>query len=203
MPTEIDGDDFLFKDEIDSFTTIDSKTKINIFSILYKDLHELAKKTIRNMPLKNDLDTTGLLHETYVKFTSAGYLNCRDRSHFYALASRAMRRILISEARKMSAMKRGGCKQVISYSDLREIDQKLDVCNLPVEQFELLESAIEKLNSIDQNKRLCQIIDLRYFSGFTLDETAEILGVSKGTVRRDWNFIKVWIRDYIEKQKRK
>jgi RNA polymerase sigma factor (TIGR02999 family) len=149
----------------------------DLFPLVYEELRAIAR---RRMPVGGEqtLGTTALVHEAYLKLFDHTRLTVNDRSHFYALAARAMRQILIDHARRRGAAKRGG--------DLRRLD--LDDATIAVEdragELLALDEALQRLARLDE--RMGQVVELRFFGGLSVDETAEVLGVDPRTVKRDW-----------------
>jgi len=154
--------------------------------LVYEDLRRIARRQLARHRVKGTLNTTALVHEAYLKLVDQTRVEINDRNHFFAIAARAMRQIIIDFARKRTAQKRGGGRQPIS----------LDKVQIAVvEQAELLvaiDSALEKLSSL--NKRLTRVFECRYFAGLSEKETAEALAMSLRTVQRDWMKGKAWLR---------
>ena len=154
--------------------------------LVYEDLRRIAHGQLARHRGGGTLNTTALVHETYLKLVDQTRVEINDRGHFYAIAARAMRQIIIDFARKRTAQKRGGGRQPIS----------LDKVQIAVsEQAELLvaiDSALDKLSSL--NERLTRVFECRYFAGLSEKETAEALAMSLRTVQRDWMKGKAWLR---------
>jgi RNA polymerase sigma factor (TIGR02999 family) len=135
------------------------------------------------------LQTTALIHEAYARLVGAGAMEIRNRDHFFAIASRQMRRILVDVARSENAQRHGGLAPKVSMDHL-QIGVEGHSLNLL-----LLDDALQKLESIDP--RAAKVVELRYFGGYTDKEVAEALGVGLSTVRRDWDFARSWLFDHI------
>jgi RNA polymerase sigma factor (TIGR02999 family) len=156
-----------------------------LYPLVYDELRRIAGRAFRGERSDHTLGTTGLVHEAYLRLADQTRLEFRDRVHFYAVAARAMRRILVDHARRHRAVKRGGGKPVIV----------LDEAVLPVEdRAEALVALDEALHDLEElDPRLGQVVQYRFFGGLTEEETGEVLGVTARTVRRDWLKAKGWL----------
>lgn len=156
-----------------------------LFGLLYEELREIARGRLRRRPDHATLRTTALIHEAWVRMAAQEGFDFEDRSHFFAYASRAMRSVLVDHARRRRADKRGGDRIRVPLMDH----------DLPVEQqmdFVLaLDQALTRLSSVAE--RACRVVECRYFGGLTEKETAEALGVTDRTVRRDWTKAREWL----------
>ena len=157
-------------------------------ALVYTELHRRASREMRREGPGHTLQTTALLNEAYLWFISRGSLEIQNRGHFFALASKQMRRILVDHARSESAQKRGGGAIKV---ELGEVQGTMEPQNL--EDVELLHEALTELERIEP--RAGQVVELRYFGGYTDKEVVEALGVSLATVRRDWEFARSWLYD--------
>lgn len=166
----------------------------HLFSLLYDELHGLARHAMRGENPGNILQTTALINEVYIRLVKSEEVRCRNRTHFFAVAARAMRQILISEARKRRSAKRGAGKVPLSVEILGELGHESTPAGPQSEKLDKLAAALEKMETIDGYERLCSVLDLSFFAGLSQDETAEVLGVAKITVRRDWEFAKAWLQ---------
>ncbi len=176
----------------------DAEAGKRLFPIVYRELHALAHSAMRRERSGHILQTTALVHEAYLRLVPGGKLMYQDRTNFFGLAARAMRRILINEAQRRNAAKRGGGRQPVSIAELREPEQKEGASSLLFEDLEALEKALEKLEKHETLKWMCTLVDLRFFVGLTFDKTAEIMSLSKGTLMRRWDFTKTWLRRELE-----
>jgi RNA polymerase sigma factor (TIGR02999 family) len=149
-----------------------------LFGILYQELRRLARLQLRRR-VRDSLATTGLVHEAYVKLADQSRLELRDRGHFLALAAKAMRQILLDHARKRSANKRGGRA---AHSALDEA--VVAVADVRAPDLLALDDALVRLEALDP--RLARIVEVRFFAGLSVKETADALGLSERTVKRDW-----------------
>jgi RNA polymerase sigma factor (TIGR02999 family) len=158
----------------------DAQAAGNAFSLLYDDLRRLARSRLRQHRTMTLLDTTSLVHESYLKLIGAHSLAVEDRRHFFAYASRVMRSVIIDFARARQAERRGGeAEHLVLDTGLGER------IAAPENDVLRVHEALEVLAQVDE--RLAQIVEMRYFGGLTEAETAEILGLSERTIRRDWD----------------
>jgi RNA polymerase sigma factor (TIGR02999 family) len=153
--------------------------------LVYDELRRIARWHLGAERPDHTLSTTALVHEAWMKLADQTHGRWRERSHFCAVASRAMRQILVDHARRHNAQKRGGAHRRIPLGDVAlTIDERADVL---IE----LDDALTRLSSYDD--RQASIVECRFFAGMTEDETAEALGVSPRTVRRDWVKARGWL----------
>ncbi|HYL02835.1 MAG TPA: ECF-type sigma factor [Steroidobacteraceae bacterium] len=160
-----------------------------LFAALYGELHRLAQRELRRSPLLT-LSPTTLLHETYLNLSSRQSGSFPDRARFLAYASRAMRGLLIDYLRSRRAQKRGAAFEITSLPTETPDGAAVD------EQLEGIGEALELLGT--DEPRLAQIVDLKYFCGFSFAEIAGVLGVSERTVQRDWDKARILLRRYLE-----
>lgn len=158
--------------------------------LVYGELRRIARRHMRGGARGHTLDTTGLVHEAYLKLAGAHELRLEDRGHLLAVAARAMRQILISRARARSAAKRGRGERAVPVDEVEaaveaRADWLLD-----------LDRALERLGELDE--RLVGIVECRFFCGATEGETAEALGIPLRTVQRGWTRARAWLRVEIE-----
>ena len=153
--------------------------------LVYGELRRIAHRRLQGERPGHTLGTTGLVHETYLKLVDQTRVQWRDRAHFFALAARAMRQILVDYARRYRAQRRGGGMRRVSLSDAVAVEEKQAELLLAVHE------ALERLSAL--NARLGQVVECRYFAGLTEEETALALGVSARTVERDWLKAKGWL----------
>jgi RNA polymerase sigma factor (TIGR02999 family) len=131
------------------------------------------------------LQTTELVNEVYLRLVNCGQVNWQHRAHFFAMSARLMRRILIDFARSRGYQKRGGGVSPLT------LDEAPSVCNEPDKNLVALDDALKELAAVDQRKS--KVVELRYFGGLSIKETAEVLSVSVETVVRDWRLAKIWL----------
>jgi RNA polymerase sigma factor (TIGR02999 family) len=156
-----------------------------LFPLVYGELRRIAHRQLQGERPGHTLGTTGLVNETYLKLVDQDRVEWRDRGHFFALAARAMRRILVDYARRYRALRRGGGVRPLA---LREDDAATDERS---DTLIALDEALERLS--EMNPRLSQVVECRYFGGLTEEETAEALGVTTRTVQRDWAKARGWL----------
>lgn len=155
-----------------------------LFALVYDDLHDRAHRQRRRLDAGETLNTTALLHEAYLKLADRSEAAWNDRFHFFAVASTAMRHILVDYARRRRALKRGEGRRrdCLTEADLAAPTTLLaDGYALEVLD---LDTALDRLEAL--SPRLKEVVELRFFGGLTIEETAEVLGVTKRTVDRDW-----------------
>ncbi|MEJ7758102.1 MAG: ECF-type sigma factor [Gemmatimonadaceae bacterium] len=162
----------------------DEKALDQIVPILYDRLRQLAHERLRSEADGVSLNTTELVHEAYLKLADTRNPNLQHRSHFLALASRVMRNLLVDRARARLTRKRGSGQIPLEWADLPIPDAKLDVVME-------LDEALQRLEMLHQ--RQSQILEQRYFGGLSLEETAEALGVSLATVKRELRSARAWL----------
>ena len=156
-----------------------------LVSVMYGQLRRLAHQRLRGEGAAGLLNTTGLVHDAYLKLVDVRQARFRDRAHFLSMASRVMRRLLVDQARARRAGKRGGAAEPI------ELDEALVMSPAHADALVDLDDALKKLEALDP--RQGQIVEQRYFAGLTLEETAEALGVSLATVKRELRFAHAWL----------
>jgi RNA polymerase sigma factor (TIGR02999 family) len=154
--------------------------------LVYGDLRRIASQQLRRLRGAATLDTTALVHEAYLKLVDQSRLEVDDRNHFFGVAARAMRQIVIDHARKRGAQKRGGGSSPVSLDDVQvAIHEQADLLLA-------LDDALARLSLL--NERLTRVFECRYFAGLSERETAEALAVSLRTVQRDWVKGRAWLR---------
>lgn len=158
-----------------------------LMPLVYDELHWLAHQHIRREQPGHTLQTSALINEAYLRLVDQPKIRWENRAHFFGIAARLMRRILVDEARKRNAAKRGGGTIQISLTEGVNVAQE-QAANVVA-----LDDALRTLESIDS--RQSEIVELRFFGGLSIEETAEVLKVSPGTVMRDWTFARAWLRN--------
>ena len=153
--------------------------------LIYKELRNLAHNFLYRERPGHTLQTTALVHEAYLKLIDQNDARWQNRAHFFAIAAQAMRRILIDSARKHAAAKRGGPQEKLSLDEVADIALEPDINLLK------LDEALNELAKIDL--RQSRIVELRYFGGLTIEETAEVISVSPATVKREWMMARAWL----------
>ena len=157
-----------------------------LLPVVYEQLRVIAHQRLNDRPRSGTLETTGLVHEAYLKLVDARRAAWDDRGHFFAVAALAMRQIIVDHARSYSALKRGGSQPIRSLEGVEIAVQE------QADAIVVLDQALDQLGELDE--RLPRVVECRYFAGFTSEETAEALGVSKKTVDRDWKRARAWLR---------
>ena len=156
-----------------------------LLPVVYDELRRVAHGAMKRERAGHLLQTTALVNEAYVNLVDARRVKWRDRAHFFAISARLMREILVHHARSRDARKRGGGLRAVA----------LDECALSVPAPEVdlldLDEALTALAAVDERK--VRVVELRFFGGLTLDETADVLKVSADTVARDWDFARTWL----------
>jgi RNA polymerase sigma factor (TIGR02999 family) len=152
-------------------------------TLVYEELRAMARRQLRNWRHGQTITTTVLVHEAYLKLVDHGSATWEDRSHFFSVASLAMRQILVDSARRRVAKKRGGKDVRITLDEFRLGGAEPDAEARAVEVL-AIDRALTSLSAL--NTRLSQLVELRFFAGLTEEETAEVMGTSERTVRRDW-----------------
>jgi len=162
-----------------------------LIPIVYEELRRLARGQMRRERPDHSLQTTALVNEAYIRLVDYNRISPQDRSHFLAIAAQAMRRILIERARSRKSTKRGSGGPKVSLEEAANLADSRDAEMLA------LDEALINLAAIDPRKS--QIVELKYFGGLTINETAEVLGVSTPTVERDWQMAKIWLHREIRR----
>ncbi len=163
-----------------------------LLPFVYDELHRQASRYLRRERSDHTLQTTALIHEAYLKLIDQRDVQWQNRAHFFAVAAQAMRRILVDYARARKREKRGG-------DDVKlQLDEAINVSG-GEKSIDLvaLDEALTRLAKFDE--RQARVVELRYFSGMTEEETAEVLDTSPATVRRDWNMAKAWLHSQLMK----
>ena len=156
--------------------------------LLYDDLRRVARRHLRRECPGHTLQATALVHEVFLRLADVDRMTLKSRTHFFALSARLMRQILVDHARRQRASKRGGGATVISLNEAAGGAAPTSTSNVDVLA---LNEALEALSSIDG--RQCRVVELRFFAGLSIPETADALGVSTATVEREWAMAKAWL----------
>lgn len=163
----------------------DSHALEKLTPLVYEDLHRTARRYMSREQPDHTLQTTALINEVYLRLVDLTSVKWQDRAHFFALCATMMRRILIDFARSRNYQKRGGEARRIS------LDESLIVSHEPAADMVALDDALTQLACVDQRKS--QVVELRFFGGLSVEETAAVLKVSDETVKRDWRMAKLWL----------
>ena len=156
-----------------------------LMPVLYRELHKIAKNFMSRQQPGHTLQTTAVVHEAYLKLAGSRDIEWRNRSHFFAVAAKAMRHILVDHARSLQANKRGGDAVLVP------LEEGFVASGDPAADMLALDSALTALAKVDARKS--QVLELRYFAGLSVEETAETLSVSPETVARDWKFARAFL----------
>jgi RNA polymerase sigma factor (TIGR02999 family) len=170
----------------------DEVAQDRLFKMVYADLRRLAHRYMANERPGQTLQTTALVHEAYLRLVDINQVQWQDRAHFFAVAARVMRRILVDSARARGYQKRGENAEQV------ELNEALLVTNRPGPDLVALDDALTALADLDPRKS--QVVELRFFGGLTTEEVSEVLGVSTDTILRDWKTAKVWLLREIRQQ---
>ena len=158
-----------------------------LMPMVYDDLHRIARRQLRRNRRGDTLNTTGLVHEVYLKMVDQSRASWQDRSHFFAISAHAMRQIIVDYARQRLAAKRGGGR---AHTDL---DENRIAIQQQADWLISLDQALGRLAEIDE--RMAKIVECRFFGGLTEEETATALAVSVRTVQRDWKRARGWLKE--------
>jgi len=167
----------------------DQDAQEKVIRIVYDELRRIAGNFLRNERNNNTLQPTALVNEAFIRLVDQKNIEYEDRNHFMGIAARLMRQILIEYLRKKKALKRGGPERNLFLDEVQELEDKkpLDLIKL--------DEALQELENIDPNK--CRIVELRFFTGLTLEETAKVMKISHARVKREWTMAKAWLYRYI------
>jgi len=158
-----------------------------LIPLVYDELHRLAHQHMRRERAGHLLQTSALINEAYLRLIDGPDLTLENRAHFFGVAARLMRQILVDEARKRNSAKRGGDVIQVSFTEATNVAQEQAASVVA------LDDALKTLGSIDA--RQSEIVELRFFGGLSIEETAQVLKVSPGTVMRDWTFARAWLKN--------
>ena len=163
----------------------DQEALEQLIPLVQAELHRIARRCMAGERPGHSLQATALVNEAYLKLIDAQHVHWQDRAHFLAMSARVMRRILVDWARSKGYQKRGGAAVKVTF------DEALPVSNERAPDLVALDDALTVLAAHDQRKS--QVVELRFFGGLSVEETAEVLKVSPETVMRDWKFSKTWL----------
>lgn len=166
-----------------------------LFPLVYEQLRALAQRQIAGERVDHTLQATALVNEVYLKLVDQTRAQMADRNHFMSVAAEAMRRILVDHARVKRAEKRGGDRAKLPL----DTQIPLGDDDGPVVDLVDLGDALDRLGEIDERAR--RVVELRYFAGFTKEQAAEVLGVSRATVGNDWSYARAWLRAELSVQR--
>jgi len=163
----------------------DAEALDRLVPLVYDELRRVARRHLQREPPGHALQATALVHEVYLRLVDVERLTLKNRTHFFAVAAKLMRQILVDHARRQHADKRGGGVTMLSLDEVSPAAQPPSVDVLALDQ------ALEALSAIDA--RQGNVVELRFFAGLDIDETAEALGMSPATVEREWAMAKAWL----------
>lgn len=157
-----------------------------LMPLIERELHQIASRYMRHEHPSHTLQTTALVNEAYIQLVGQRETRWQNRAHFFGIAAGIMRRILLNYARDRRRFKRGGGAQRVSLSEVAVMSEEKS------EELIALDEALQRLQAIDERKSL--VVELRYFGGLSVEETADFLKVSPVTVARDWKLARAWLR---------
>src|SRR5262245_9446420 len=157
-----------------------------LLPLVYEELRGVARARLRQEQPGHTLQATALVHEAYLRLIGSRKLTPQNRAHLFAVAARLMREILVDHARRKAAHKRGGSATMIALDEAVAATPEVAMVDLLA-----LDEALTELHALDA--RLCRVVELKFFAGLNIDETAEALQVSTATVERDWTVSKAWL----------
>lgn len=163
----------------------DGDASARLMPLVYEELRRLAREYLRRERADHTLQATALVHEAYLRMVDDKHVTWQNRAHFYGVAARLMRRILVDHARAHNAVKRGGLEQKLSLDEARDLPAP------GATDLVALDGALENLAKTYPRKS--EVVELKFFGGLDANEIAEVLQVSEKTVLRDWNFAKLWL----------
>lgn len=162
-----------------------------LLPLVYEELRQMARRQMRRQRAGHTLQTTALIHEAYLRLVGLSDVRWQNRAHFFGVAARAMRHILVDHARTRQAAKRGGVARHVA------LDETAVVSMERASELVALDDALQSLVALD--RRRSQVVELKYFGGLTVEEIAEVLQVSPETVARDWRLARTWLLREISK----
>jgi RNA polymerase sigma factor (TIGR02999 family) len=158
-----------------------------LFPLVEKELRRLARSYMRKFQPGNTIQPTALINETYIRLIDQNRINWQNRAHFFGIAAKMMRRIMLNYVRDRRRLKRGGTAITVSFEDNEVISE------VRSEELLALDEALTRLSKVDSRK--ARVVELRFFGGLNADEIAEALDVSRITIMRDWRMAKAWLYD--------
>jgi RNA polymerase sigma factor (TIGR02999 family) len=162
-----------------------------LMPLVYDELRRLANNYLRREPAGHTLQPTALVNEAYLKLVGQRKVNWQNRAHFFAISAKLMRRILVDHARQRQAVKRGGSDQ-----QRLSITSAETIVKQPAIDLLALNEALDELAQMDPQQG--RIVELKFFGGLSIEETAEVLSISHATVERDWKLARAWLRRQLE-----
>lgn len=179
-------------DEVPSVTALlgqwrsgDAQALERLLPLVYRELHRVAGRYLRRERSDHTLQSTALVHEAYLRLAGPEAPEWRNRAHFFGVAANLMRQILVEHARARHAAKRGGHAVKVSLEDAPDLPVAIDLDVLA------LDDAMQRLALMDPQQ--AEIVELRFFGGLSVEESAEVLGISPATIKRDWSSARAWL----------
>jgi RNA polymerase sigma factor (TIGR02999 family) len=169
----------------------DERALDRLIPLVYPELRRMARRYVRRGPAGQTLETTAVVHEAYLHLVKAPDTNWQDRAHFFAVAATVMRRILVDRARARASLKRGGQAQRAAHSTDVNFDRIPDLTSDRAADLVALDDALSAFSQLEP--RRARVVELRFFGGLSVEETAEVLGISAPSVMRDWKLAKAWL----------
>ncbi|HEU4786588.1 MAG TPA: sigma-70 family RNA polymerase sigma factor [Gemmatimonadaceae bacterium] len=163
----------------------DAQALDSLIPLVYEELRRLAQHYLRRERANHTLQSTALVHEAYVRLVGQNPPALKNRAHFFGIAARLMREILVDHARSQRTAKRGGAACTLALDEALKVPGPTDVDVL------LLDDALDELARLDE--RQSRIVELRFFSGLSIDETADVMSISPATVSREWTTARAWL----------
>ena len=175
-------DDQATHDLIAKWRAGDEQALKDLLPLIYEQLHRVARQHLRKQRANHTLQTTALIHEAYLRLAGGAAVSVRDRNHFVALASRLMRQVLVDHARgRLAAKRQGGVRGTLS--EAADVADEVDVLGI--------DEALTHLSELDEQQ--ARVVELRFFGGLSIQETADALHISESTVKRDWTMARTWL----------
>lgn len=170
---------------LSAWTGGDTHALEELMPLVYQELYRIARRCWTGQPQGHTLQPTALIHEAYLKLVKDGDRSFQNRSHFFAVASMAMRQVLVNHAEATLTQKRGGRVETVV------LDDSIPALRQEAGEVLALHEALQRLEKVDQRKS--RVVELRYFGGLSIEETAETLKISAVTVTRDWQLARAWL----------
>lgn len=177
----------------------DSAALDALLPVVYAELRRQARRALRREAAGHTLQPTALVHEAYLKLVDQRPTRWQGRAQFYGVAARCMRQVLVDAARTRRAAKRGGGARPITLGDAEGIAASADAGEASCDDVLALDAALVRLAELDPDQ--ARVVELRYFAGLTLDDTAATLGISAATVSREWTVARRWLRRELERNR--
>lgn len=156
--------------------------------VVYDELRRIARRCLAGQRRSHTLQPTALVHEAYLRLARHDSVDWQDRAHFFAMAAQMMRQILVDHARKRAAAKRGGNAPTLAVTN-----EEAAVAQAPALDLLVLDDAMQRLASLDS--RQSQIVELRFFGGLSIEETAQVMKISPATTKREWSTARLWLHN--------